>query len=57
MSLLLPPPLLTELIRGIDDNERKPDTAITVEELPDIVLQPEFRLGLSKQFEEIYHEC
>jgi len=36
---------------NFDDNQRKPDTAISVEDLPDVVLQPEFRLELDKQFE------
>ena len=37
-----------------DDDDRKPETAITVEELPDVVFQPEFRHELNKQFEVIY---
>jgi len=32
------------------DDKRKPDTAITVEELPDVVLQPEIRKKLDEQF-------
>ena len=32
------------------DETYKPDTALSVEELPDIVLQPNFRQELEKQF-------
>ena len=32
------------------DETRKPDTALSVDELPDIVLQPNFRQELDKQF-------
>ena len=34
-----------------DDDERKPETAITVEELPNAVLKPEFRQELNEQFD------
>jgi len=37
---------------NFDDSKRKlPDTAILVDDLPDVVLQPEFRQVLDEQFE------
>jgi len=35
---------------NFDDHKRKPATAITVEELPDVALQPKFRRELHEQF-------
>lgn len=35
---------------NFDNDKRMPDTAITVEELPDVVLQPEFKKKLDEQF-------
>jgi len=35
---------------NIDESKRRPKTAISVEELPDIVLQSEFRAVLDEQF-------
>ena len=37
---------------NFDDSKKKlPDTAILVDDLPDVVLQPEFRQELDEQFE------
>lgn len=36
---------------NFDGSKFKPDTAISVENLPDVVLQPEFRQELDTQFE------
>jgi len=36
---------------NFDGSKLRPDTAISVEELPDVVLQPEFRHELDQQFE------
>jgi len=38
----------------MDENKRRPETAISVEELPDFVLQPEFREVLDEQFKVSY---
>ena len=40
---------------NFDDNNRKPETAITVGEFPDVVLQSEFRQELNKQFDVRSH--
>jgi len=34
----------------MDEHKRRPETAISVEELPDIVLQSDFRAVLDEQF-------
>jgi len=34
----------------MDENKRRPETAISVEVLPDVVLQSEFRDTLDEQF-------
>jgi len=36
---------------NFDESKLTPDTAISVEDLPDVVLQPEFREELDKQFD------
>jgi len=36
---------------NFDGSKLRPDTAISVEDLPDVVLQPEFRHELDQQFE------
>ena len=35
---------------NMDGNKSRPETAISVEKLPDVVLQPEFRETLDEQF-------
>jgi len=40
-----------ECYYNVGGNKLKPATAISVDDLPDVVLQPEFRQKLDKQFE------
>jgi len=54
----------TECYYNMDEKKRKPETAISVEELPDVVLQPEFREAIDEQFNvstttytHVYHNC